>query len=134
MKITNIFFWVCWFLSKNLSYFIFLPWKLENPNCHIDLSTLQKWRVKNIYAELSLFLIFSSGIFAMYSLIDTLTLEECTANVWSVIVTGFVCNINAVKKIPLHYKNKLKCFEWTWWQIHFQFQLDSWNIWDEIII
>ena len=35
----------------------------------------------------------------MHSLIDTLTLEECTANVYSVNDTGFVCNINFVKNI-----------------------------------
>ena len=29
------FLWVCWFLCKNLSNFVSLPWKFHNPYCHI---------------------------------------------------------------------------------------------------
>ena len=31
----NNFLWVCWFLGKNLSNFVSLPWKLHNRYCHI---------------------------------------------------------------------------------------------------
>jgi hypothetical protein len=30
----NNFFWVCWFLGKNLSNFVPPVWKLHNPYCH----------------------------------------------------------------------------------------------------
>ena len=30
----NNFLLVCWFFSKILSYFVSLPWKLNNPYCH----------------------------------------------------------------------------------------------------
>ena len=30
----NNFLWVCWFLGKNLSNFVSLVWKLQNPYCH----------------------------------------------------------------------------------------------------
>ena len=30
----NNFLWACWFLCKNLSNFVPLPWKLHNPYCH----------------------------------------------------------------------------------------------------
>ena len=30
----NNFFWVCWFLGKNLSNFVSPVWKLHNPYCH----------------------------------------------------------------------------------------------------
>ena len=30
----NNFLWVCWFLGKNLSNFVFPVWKLHNPYCH----------------------------------------------------------------------------------------------------
>ena len=30
----NDFLWVCWFLGKNLSYFVPPVWKLHNPYCH----------------------------------------------------------------------------------------------------
>ena len=30
----NNFLWVCWFLGKNLSNFVPLVWKLQNPYCH----------------------------------------------------------------------------------------------------
>ena len=30
----NNFFWVCWFLTKNLSNLVSLPWKLHNRYCH----------------------------------------------------------------------------------------------------
>ena len=30
----KIFLWVCWFLCKNLSNFVSLPWKFHNPYCH----------------------------------------------------------------------------------------------------
>ena len=33
---TIIFFWVCWFLAKNLSDFVSFLWKLINPYCHSD--------------------------------------------------------------------------------------------------
>ena len=32
-KLKN-FLWACWFLCKNLSNFVPLPWKLHNPYCH----------------------------------------------------------------------------------------------------
>ena len=32
-KFKNVL-WVCWFLCKNLSNFLSLPWKLQNPYCH----------------------------------------------------------------------------------------------------
>ena len=31
----NNFVWACWFLAKNLPYFISLHWKLHNRYCHI---------------------------------------------------------------------------------------------------
>ena len=30
----NNFLWVCWFLCKNLSSFVYPVWKLHNPYCH----------------------------------------------------------------------------------------------------
>ena len=30
----NNFLWVCWFLCKNLSNFVYPAWKLHNPYCH----------------------------------------------------------------------------------------------------
>ena len=30
----NNFLWVCWFLCKNLSNFVYPIWKLHNPYCH----------------------------------------------------------------------------------------------------
>ena len=30
----NNFLWVCWFLGKNLSNFVYPAWKLDNPYCH----------------------------------------------------------------------------------------------------
>ena len=30
------FLWACWFLCKNLSNFVPLPWKLHNPYCHTE--------------------------------------------------------------------------------------------------
>ena len=32
--IFNDFLWVCWFLCKNLSNFVYPVWKLHNPYCH----------------------------------------------------------------------------------------------------
>ena len=31
---TLISYEYCWFLAKNLAYIVFLPWKVDNPNCH----------------------------------------------------------------------------------------------------
>ena len=30
----NNFLWVCWFLGKNISNFVYSAWKLNNPYCH----------------------------------------------------------------------------------------------------
>jgi hypothetical protein len=30
----NNFLWICWFLCKNLSNFVYPVWKLHNPYCH----------------------------------------------------------------------------------------------------
>ena len=38
----NDFLWVCWFLGKNLSNFIPPVWKLHNPYCHNEHSTMCK--------------------------------------------------------------------------------------------
>ena len=35
----NKFLWACWFLCKNLSNFVPLPWKLHNPYCHTSHTT-----------------------------------------------------------------------------------------------
>ena len=37
------FLWGCWFLCKNLSNFVSLPWKFHNPYCHkYHISITQK--------------------------------------------------------------------------------------------
>ena len=39
----NNFLWVCWFLCKNLSNFVYPIWKLHNPYCHnIQSSFLER--------------------------------------------------------------------------------------------
>ena len=45
----NNFLWVCWFLCKNLSYFVPPAWKLHNPYCHT-------WREEKNYLEILNFL------------------------------------------------------------------------------
>ena len=35
------FLWVCWFLGKNLSNFVYPVWKLHNPYCHNHHLTLE---------------------------------------------------------------------------------------------
>ena len=50
------FLWVCWFLCKNLSNFVSLPWKFHNPYCHTwhpwvcIRSVCWKWNLKQIEA------------------------------------------------------------------------------------
>ena len=43
------FLWVCWFLCKNLSNFVSLPWKFHNPvaYCHNQYSVSAFLRAKN---------------------------------------------------------------------------------------
>ena len=48
------FLWVCWFLDKNLSNFIYPVWKLHNPYCHTYVS-VSFW-INTILIEINLFL------------------------------------------------------------------------------
>ena len=39
----NNFLWVCWFLCKNLSNFVYPVWKLHNPYCHNHQNNTISW-------------------------------------------------------------------------------------------
>ena len=51
------FLWVCWFLCKNLSNFVSLPWKFYNPYCHnVDVNSWQMLYI--VYTQRALRIIF----------------------------------------------------------------------------
>ena len=52
----NNFFWICWFLCKNLSNFLPPAWKLHNPYCHSGYTSL-------VFAQYCLF----TAVFFTYS-------------------------------------------------------------------
>ena len=45
----NNFLWGYWFLAKNLTNFVFLPWKLDNPYYHSALTT--EWTDSFLHSE-----------------------------------------------------------------------------------
>ena len=49
----NNFLCICWFLAKNISNFVSLPWKLHNRYCHIPQGILAFILVNNPYVTSS---------------------------------------------------------------------------------
>ena len=59
----NIFLGVSWFLAKNLSNFVSLPWKLDNPYCH-------KLYIASIFRK------------SIKKISDTEFVENCVITIW----------------------------------------------------
>ena len=55
------FLWVCWFLCKNLSNFVSLPWKFHNPYCHN-----KQWSSQKKEKKYKIFITFFLAFFHYY--------------------------------------------------------------------
>ena len=69
LKRYNIFLWVCWFLGKNLSNFISLPRKHDNPYYQNPGIHFPVWLQKKMAQEFVECLVIKSGRNAWYLLI-----------------------------------------------------------------
>ena len=83
----NNFFWVCWFLCKNLSNFVYPVWKLHNPYCHKLRKLLKYFETVSIPKRdvvVRLTLDFSNLYLKLY-----LTSKQLEKKTFKKIVTSF---------------------------------------------
>ena len=111
------FLWVCWFLCKNLSNFVSLPWKFHNPYCHNAHHTIAS----------------PSG----FKKLSTPLVSHLYSNWWilNLVLTSIHTYIQGFKKVILYLPNwtstmstkfgpdfkKIKWFEnWSYQKVNFR--------------
>ena len=113
----NKFFWVCWFLGKNLSNFVPSVWKFHNPYCHKCRFFMYgtKEKIKNPIVRILYLvkLLSSSQSFLDHRLLLAILLchylfcMDCTIHIWCLLYSWFLAfNIS-------WFRGKIFCYNVT---------------------